>query len=217
MLLGSTSELPDRLRALYRETGVRSILCVPVLIEGHLWGALAIADCEQERKWDPFEIDALRIVSSILGDLIRREGGREALRQSEDQLRATFEQAPAGIFIADASGRYLDANSHACRMLGYTREELTRLRISDLAPESFLAEAWEHFEQVKQGTWTTPLETRLRTRSGSAPAVEITAKALSDGRLQAIVTDITERKRTEEALRRHDAILEPSVLRRSSS
>ena len=52
-------------------------------------------------------------------------------RGAEPIYRTLFEHAPAGILVADAEGRCLDANPELCRMLGYSREELVVLHTSD--------------------------------------------------------------------------------------
>ena len=48
----------------------------------------------------------------------------ETLGQSENMYRLLLEQAPDGVFVSDETGRYEFVNEQACRMLGYSREEL---------------------------------------------------------------------------------------------
>ena len=54
------------------------------------------------------------------------------LKASEAHFRVLVEQASDGIFIADASGRYVDVNSAGAEMLGYTREEILNSRLPDI-------------------------------------------------------------------------------------
>ena len=63
---------------------------------------------------------------------IRREL-EKALRESEERYRSLVEQARDGIFVADAQGNYLDVNPGVCQMLGYTREEILKMNMRDLA------------------------------------------------------------------------------------
>jgi len=58
-----------------------------------------------------------------------------ALQQSEQRYRTLFEQSPDGIVIVDLSFRIIDFNDVACRQLGYTREEFSRLSLSDIDPD----------------------------------------------------------------------------------
>jgi PAS domain S-box-containing protein len=57
-----------------------------------------------------------------------------ALRETEERYRSALEQAPDAVFVANLDGRYIEVNSAACRLLGYTREELLGKTIMDLIP-----------------------------------------------------------------------------------
>ena len=48
-------------------------------------------------------------------------------------LAAALDAAPVCVFVADREMRYLAVNAHACELLGYTEEELLRMRVSDIA------------------------------------------------------------------------------------
>src|SRR5262249_41061400 len=115
------------------------------------------------------------------------------------------------IFIADLRGRLIDVNTSACRMLGYRREELIDRNIRDvLAPEDVprLADAREYLlstGRVQVAEWTN-----IR-KDGTRIPVEASAKILRDGRWQAIVRDISERKRIEDELTDANAYLDAIV------
>jgi len=68
-------------------------------------------------------------------------GGRyarrtEALQESENRARALFEELSDALFLETLDGRIIDVNDSACKLLGYTRDELLALRVSDLLPEN---------------------------------------------------------------------------------
>jgi len=64
---------------------------------------------------------------------------REALRESEERYRVLFEGSATGILMANVENKQFDyANPSICRMLGYTKEELTRLGIADIHPKDAL-------------------------------------------------------------------------------
>src|SRR4030095_872319 len=56
----------------------------------------------------------------------------EALESSRAWARTLVEQAPDGVFIADVTGRYTDVNDAACRMLGFSRDEILSTTVADL-------------------------------------------------------------------------------------
>lgn len=142
-----------------------------------------------------------------LEDITDRKHAEDALRQSETRYRALIDEAPDGIFLADLSGRYIDVNSAACRMLGYTRDELLSKTIMDLIPQEDVSrlihdkELMLNSDTSRLGEWT------LKRKDGVFIPVEVSTKILPDGRWQAFVRDISERKRTEDALRRSEESL----------
>jgi PAS domain S-box-containing protein len=114
-----------------------------------------------------------------------------ALRESERNFRMLFEQATDGIFICDDDLRFLDVNPAACRITGYTREELLTLGVLDmLAPEdASLARDLPGFASGKVVT----IEHPAIRKDGSRYLAEVTTKRLPDGRVQSFVRDVTER------------------------
>ncbi len=129
---------------------------------------------------------------------------KEALRRSEESYRDLFEQASDGIFISDSTGRYVDVNQAGCRMLGYTLVELCQLNLRDLLPpEEHLTKPIK-LDEMQRGEIVIS-ERSLICKNGALLPVEISAKMLSDGRLQGIVRDVTQRKRDELDLLKSEA------------
>lgn len=110
-----------------------------------------------------------------------------------------FEQASDGIFIADMQGRYMEVNRCGCDMLGYSREELLALSISDLLPTEDLARDPLRLDDLRAGK-TTLTERRLRCKDGRLLPVEINARMLSNGSFLSITRDISQRKQLERQL-----------------
>lgn len=137
---------------------------------------------------------------SILTAGRRLERAAEARRRSEERARQLFDQASDGIFVADLRGRYVDVNAAAGRMLGYDRDELLRLSIRDL----IRPEAGPRLERDREAFLrgeSRVSEWEIRRKDGTFLPVEVSAKILPDGRWQAFVRDISERKKAEELLR----------------
>ncbi|MBZ4418475.1 PAS domain S-box protein [Myxococcus sp. RHSTA-1-4] len=126
-----------------------------------------------------------------------REHLEATVRQSEEQLRAIFEEASDGIALADADGRYVVANAKACEMLGRTCEELLSMTIADLVVPEELARLSETTASMLAGQ-THVGEWRIRRGDGTEAIVEVSARMLSDKRLLAFVREVSERKRLQE-------------------
>jgi diguanylate cyclase (GGDEF)-like protein/PAS domain S-box-containing protein len=152
-----------------------------------------------------------------LGSVIRDSEGRVARvvvvshditerKQIEETLRLTrisVDAASDALFWITPDARFVDANVAACRSLGYTREELLDLKVSDVDPHYNLEQWTGHFTALKeQGSLT--FESEHRAKNGRVFPVEIAANYVqlgSEDRNCAFVRDISERKRTEELMR----------------
>jgi PAS domain S-box-containing protein len=140
----------------------------------------------------------------VTRDVSERKRAEEALRESEEQYRAVFEQAIDSILLIDAqTGALVEFNDKAHQALGYTREEFEKLRIPDYEAIESPEEVANHLKKiVEEGA--DIFETKHRTKGGEIRDVEVRTRAISiRGRdfIQAIFHDISERKRAEEALR----------------
>jgi two-component system cell cycle sensor histidine kinase/response regulator CckA len=102
----------------------------------------------------------------------------------------------------DPEGRVLYVNDAACRRLGYSREELLSMSVSDidvLAPQPWSS----HFQEVGEGG-SVAFESLHRAKDGEIFPVEVTVNYLNYGGREyscATARDITERKRVEDALK----------------
>ncbi len=134
-------------------------------------------------------------------DITDRVAARQALYQREIEYHMLMEQAADAIAIADATGRLMAVNTRACEMLGYSRDELLQRRLQDIIDPRDLQAEPLHFEELSAGT-TLSLERHLVRKDGTVVPVEVSAKSLSDGRLQGILRDISERKKSEEEFNR---------------
>ena len=140
------------------------------------------------------------LMGMLLSHQIERRTVGAALKESEEKFRCYVERAPLGVFIADRAGRYVEVNSAAARMLGYTETELLDLSIPDmLAPESLEA-GQQHFAAVVE-RGNASGEMPLRRKEGSPVWMSVEAVRLSDDRFIAFCQDITKRKQAEVTMR----------------
>ncbi len=135
----------------------------------------------------------------IAVDITERKKAEEALRESEEKHRTYIENAPYGIFIVDSEARYIDVNEAACRMTGYSRDELLNMTIMQLAPSDTSPELLEPFEKLKRHGKTSS-EIVIQRKDASVIHASLDAVALSDGRFIAFCSDITRRKKAEEEI-----------------
>jgi PAS domain S-box-containing protein len=122
-----------------------------------------------------------------------------ALKANEERALLILEQAADAIFLGDASGVFVGINLRACELTGYARDELLNRNISMLFSPQVLQSIPLRYDLLERGE-NVIQEWMLTRKDGSQVAVEMRAKKLSDGTLQAIVRDVSERKRLEEQL-----------------
>ncbi|MDR3636722.1 MAG: PAS domain S-box protein [Isosphaeraceae bacterium] len=139
-----------------------------------------------------------------IDDRVRTE---EALRASEEEHRALYNQAATGIAEVDLSGRFLRANDRYCEIVGYPREDLLALRFQDITHPDDLARNLSMFERVAEELPQYTIEKRYVRKDGREVWARTAVSLIRDGagkpaRVAAIIEDVTERKRLEGELGR---------------
>jgi len=127
-----------------------------------------------------------------------------------ERYRLLIEYAPDGIFVVDDEGNYVDVNPAGCDLLGYTRDEILRMHVTDIIVEDERAEAMRTY-RVMSVTHPTRVERCLRRKDGSTIRAAIHAWVTPDGYRQSIIRDISRRVLAEEALRQSEALLRTVV------
>ena len=128
---------------------------------------------------------------------------------SEELYRALVEHASDGILVSDATGRYVEANAAACRMLGYTRDELLTIYSPNLSASDDPLSPDQMDERLADAVATGLLvERRYRRKDGTSLPSEVGFSQLPDGRLQRVIRDITLRLAAEEERTRLVAAVE---------
>jgi PAS domain S-box-containing protein len=135
-------------------------------------------------------------------DNIERRRAEAALQESEQQLRTVLQTMQEAYYLSDTEGKLLDVNEAYCVMSGYTREELLRMRVTDLESLEDEQEVVDHSQRiVRQGHGR--FETQHRRKDGQILDIEssVTFQEMRGGQFVCLLRDITERKRTELSLR----------------
>jgi PAS domain S-box-containing protein len=143
--------------------------------------------------------------SQILRDISERKKAEEALQASEEKFRQIVETASEGIWLTDSNGRTVFVNRKLSEMLGYSIEEILGQSPRKFISPEFLAKVDDRLHEHMQGVYRV-VDYRLIRKDGSGLWCMVSSSPIFDdngkyaGSL-AMITDITERKRVEEALR----------------
>jgi len=157
------------------------------------------ASDELERMVAERTRDLQVLIQQLQAEIETRRETEKALRESDERYRSLVEQASDGIFVMDLQGNFLDVNPGGCQLLGYTREEILKLNMRDLANPEGQQPPPLRYDELRSGK-TFITERLLLTKGGRPLQVEISAKAMDNGNFLGVVRDLTQRKQAEAAL-----------------
>ncbi|MCH7476516.1 MAG: PAS domain S-box protein, partial [SAR324 cluster bacterium] len=143
-------------------------------------------------------------VTGVAVEITDRVQAEEKLRASENRFRSLVENAADAIFLYDTEGNLIDVNQQACENLGYTREELLSLKVSDIAHSRTPAELNELFQNILSGKSPGTISGTNRRKDGTTYPVEIRMGVIDSGgekMLLALARDVSERVAIENQLR----------------
>ncbi len=144
-------------------------------------------------------------LGGIAWDITDALAASESLARSKRRYRELFEIAQEGIWLIDAEGNTVEVNERMAQMLGYTPEEMRERHLFDFMDTQERKVAEGYLERRRQGI-AEKYDFRFRTKKGAdcwaivSTAPMYDAQGAYAGALR-MVTDITERKRGEDALR----------------
>lgn len=133
-------------------------------------------------------------------------------KRMEESLRLTqfiFDKAPIGIWRMGKDGGILDVNEQGCAGIGYTKEELCRMKVFDFDP-NFDKDAWEDNVALVKTAGICSNESLHRRKNGEIYPIHVIEKMVQFEDQEyhvAFVEDITQRKQAEKALRENKQLL----------
>jgi PAS domain S-box-containing protein len=156
----------------------------------------------------PVKIKDQTLVLGIARDITERKRAEQAIKESEEKFRLLAEKSPNMIFI-NKKGRIVYANQKCEEAMGYRREEFYSPDFDFfcmIEPDS-IGIIKSSFQKHIKGEDVPPYEYSLVTKTGKRIDAIVTTKLISFGGESAIlgiITDITERKQAEEALKKSE-------------
>lgn len=147
----------------------------------------------------------------------KSQDAEEALREREELFRAIFNNASVGIDLVDSRGTFLEVNETLSRLLGYSSEELRKLKALDVTyPDDVPVSQKEHDSLIGGETDGYRLEKRYVRKDGEVVWADTSASVIrnADGGYRAtigVIRDITQTKKSEEARVRLAAAVEQAA------
>jgi diguanylate cyclase (GGDEF)-like protein/PAS domain S-box-containing protein len=204
-IVGHVRDFDSAARAQFDLAGVKSTLWVPMFGDGQWLGMIFFDDCHSERDWSPAEIDTVKTVAELVGAAVARTSRLQTLADAnriiENSSTILYRLSPQQPFQLI----YLSQN---VRRYGYDADQL--LASPDRWLQLFESEyhpiiAADIKSIIEGKTEHTLIEFRLKKSDGSFAWLEGRGYAVRDEErrlvaIEGILTDITERKRSESEL-----------------
>ncbi|HEX9844209.1 MAG TPA: PAS domain S-box protein, partial [bacterium] len=141
----------------------------------------------------------------IIRDITERKRIEAALACREREYRLLLQEAYDAILVIDPDCRIVEANGAMARLLGCTQEELRGRHYASLVePEDLARQPLRIAETFANGR--VSMERRLVRKDGSVVDVELGSARIDERRLLTILRDVTERERTQAALRESEEL-----------
>ena len=133
----------------FHEHQARSILCLPLITQAKLIGALYLENSLAPRVFAPARLPVLKLLASQAAIALENARLYRDLAEREARIRRLVDANIIGIFIWESEGQIIEANDAFLRMVGQDRADLVagRLRWTDLTPPEW----HQRHEQV----WTS--------------------------------------------------------------
>jgi|GEM_PF-3780352 len=181
---------------------IQSLLIVPLAFGGSVAGFLGFDSVKSEKAWQEEDVRLLIVVGEIIANFLQRARAEQAIRESEERLRAIGNALPDIVFVIDEDGRYLEILSSESNLLFLSAENLKRQTFHDVFPKP----AADRFLALLQKTITTGqsqvLEYDLNLPAGQrwfeGRTAPLQLKIDSKNCIVFVARDITDRKRADE-------------------
>ena len=156
----------------------------------------------------------------LIRDITNRKIAEETMRESEERYRHLVETMNEGLAMADRDYVFTFVNEKLAEMLGYLREEMVGHHLLEFVHEEYQGFMKDQMAKRRTGE-TKSYEIDWRAKDGRKVYTLVSPRGFYDSEGQftgslGVLTDITDRKRAEEALQRAHAELELRVQERTA-
>jgi PAS domain S-box-containing protein len=207
------ADMPEHLRQTIESEGIRALAFIPLTCAGKVCGKfMAYYDAPQD--FDQRMADLAVTIARQLGFSLeraemesRKRATEEALRQSEERLRAVFDSPAIGVAVLTPEGRFIETNEAFGELCGYHADELRSLNSLELTHPDDRAAMRALLDSMLDGSRSDfVIEKRYLRKDGSVIWVQNSVSMTHDdaGRplhLVKLIQNITERKVAEKRQR----------------
>ncbi len=162
-------------------------------------------------RYSPLRDDEGKVIGviGVATDVTESRKAEKAVQENEERYRELFENANDIIYTHDLLGNFTSLNRSGEIITGYSREETVTMNVADVIAPEYLEIARSKTASKAVGEKPTVYELEIITKEGQRVRLEVSTRLIyREGKpvgVQGIARDLTERKRSEEALRESQA------------
>ena len=181
--LDSLPEEARAVRQMLEASGTKSLLVVPLHIEGRVIGLLGVSSVSVERVWAKEEVRMLRLIAETIVHAFERKFAEQALRESEARFRTIFDRAPLAVSILNPKGEVLSCTKQLERFLGYTENDVRGRNFIDFVRPDDRDRSAELFYELLTGSVDSyTLELQYLHKNGAPIWTNVTASLVRDAK-----------------------------------
>ncbi|NWJ47198.1 MAG: PAS domain S-box protein [Chloroflexi bacterium] len=215
--LDTLADLPEEakaFRALLEKAVIQSMVQFPLLVEQEVIGFITIETVTRQKAWSEDDIVLLRIVAEVFANAFKHQDAERELKEQRDFAQLVMDNMGQGLAVSWKGNDLGYTNPALTKLMGYSAEELNGNSPLGYAHPDYLQKVQEVRQQWFNGK-TATVECKLLTKDETDSYVSITGTPFyNKGELAgvvAVVTDLTERRKAEEALRNSEQLLRTVV------
>jgi PAS domain S-box-containing protein len=182
---------------------LEKFLTIPVFVDHEIVAVVGVANKQED--YDQTDILQLSLLINSVWKMVQRKQGEAVLRENAEQLQTIINTSLDGYIIVKQDGAIQDVNDAYCQIIGYSKEELLQLTISDLEKNEHPEATTRHIQTILSNG-TDRFETRHQHKNGQIIDLEISTTYMPlKGYLLTFARDISERQRAFRELRESEA------------
>ena len=204
----------EPMRHILKASAGRSIIALPVRMEGRLVGFMTFVNFTEVDLWGAQDVSLLQVAADLTGEALQRKLAEQALQEREARLRAILHALPDVVFLVDREGRFQDCytNNPNLLTLALGPEQFVGRSLSELFARDVAESALEAIRRTLDTGRLQPFETALLHPRKGWRYYEARIVPHGNDTVIAVVRDITERKQAEARLAEMNAQLEHALV-----